>query len=235
MRQPVEILGALIAIPSVNPMGRAMAGPVLYESRLTDHLQAQFEPPGRSLAAATGMPRRQHPRPVRGRSAARPGRYMDVALGGAICRIPFRVDGMTVDPFRPDIRQRRIYGRGACDVKGGMAAMLAAVERLLDERPAGRPTIVLACTVNEEFGFSGRPALCDSGHPAANRCWFGLPTRLSSRNRLAWRLLLSPTRVTFDGSATRLVPRCPQLPAPAGDERHLPHGPRRHRPGTIPA
>ena len=33
--------------------------------------------------------------------------------------------------------------------------MLAAVVRLADERPASRPTVVLACTVNEEHGFTG--------------------------------------------------------------------------------
>jgi acetylornithine deacetylase/succinyl-diaminopimelate desuccinylase-like protein len=37
------------------------------------------------------------------------------------------VDTMFVDPFGGDIRQQRLYGRGACDVKGTMAAMLAAM------------------------------------------------------------------------------------------------------------
>ena len=37
--------------------------------------------------------------------------------------------------------------------------MLAALARLADERPPGMPTVVLACTVNEEFGFTGIDAL----------------------------------------------------------------------------
>jgi acetylornithine deacetylase len=40
-----------------------------------------------------------------------------------------------------------------------MAAMLAAVARLHQERPAAMPTIVMACTVNEESGFTGAAAL----------------------------------------------------------------------------
>jgi acetylornithine deacetylase len=69
------------------------------------------------------------------------------------------VDGMTIDPWRPVARDGRVYGRGACDIKGAMAAMLAALSRLADDRPAGRPTIVMACTVNEEHGYTGATAL----------------------------------------------------------------------------
>jgi acetylornithine deacetylase len=68
---------------------------------------------------------------------------------------------MTIDPFAGEVRDGRLYGRGACDVKGGMAAMIAAVARLAKERPPGMPTIVLACTVNEECGFSGARALVE--------------------------------------------------------------------------
>ena len=66
---------------------------------------------------------------------------------------------MTIEPWTPVVRDGRIYGRGACDIKGGMTAMLAAVARLAEERPADMPTIVMACTVNEEHGYSGATAL----------------------------------------------------------------------------
>ncbi len=69
------------------------------------------------------------------------------------------VDGMTIEPFSPVVRQGRLFGRGSCDVKGGMTAILAAVARLAAERPAGMPTVYVAFTVNEEHGFSGAMAL----------------------------------------------------------------------------
>src|SRR4029077_7967858 len=64
-------------------------------------------------------------------------------------------DGMTVDPFGGEVRDGRLYGRGACDVKGSMAAMLFAFARLTRERPARSARVVLACTVDEEFTFLG--------------------------------------------------------------------------------
>jgi acetylornithine deacetylase len=71
------------------------------------------------------------------------------------------VEEMTISPFDPQVRDGRVYGRGSCDNKGGLTAMLAAVVRLAEERPRQRPTVVLACTVNEEHGFTGAKALCE--------------------------------------------------------------------------
>jgi acetylornithine deacetylase/succinyl-diaminopimelate desuccinylase-like protein len=68
-------------------------------------------------------------------------------------------DHMTIEPWSATVREGRLYGRGACDVKGGMAAMIAAVARLAAERPAGMPTILLSCPADEEYQFSGVRAL----------------------------------------------------------------------------
>ena len=71
------------------------------------------------------------------------------------------VSGMTIDPFQPRVADGRIYGRGACDVKGGMAAMIAAVQRLHRQRPGDHPTMVLACTCDEEYGQLGARRLAE--------------------------------------------------------------------------
>ena len=37
------------------------------------------------------------------------------------------VEGMAIDPFEGEIRNQRLYGRGSCDVKGSMAAMIVTL------------------------------------------------------------------------------------------------------------
>src|SRR5262249_13394469 len=68
-------------------------------------------------------------------------------------------DNMTIEPFAARIENGRLYGRGACDIKGGMAAMLAAFARLVREKPMGAAHLIIACTVDGEFAFLGAQRL----------------------------------------------------------------------------
>jgi len=153
----VDTLSQLVAIPSVNPMGRPVAGPEFYEYRVTDWLQGFFE--------RLGLPwQRQVVEPKRENIVARFDGSPSPAAGGKIILFEAHqdtvpVDGMTIDPWKPTVRDGRLYGRGSCDIKGGMTAMLGALARLVAERPAERPTLIMACTVNEEHGYSGATAL----------------------------------------------------------------------------
>src|SRR4029077_18248236 len=52
-------------------------------------------------------------------------------------------DNMTIEPFGARIDGNRLYGRGACDIKGGMAAMLAAFARVVRDKPRGGARVVL--------------------------------------------------------------------------------------------
>jgi acetylornithine deacetylase len=64
-------------------------------------------------------------------------------------------DNMTIEPFTPRVENGRLYGRGSCDIKGGMASMLAAFARLAREKPRGAANVVMACTIDEEYTFTG--------------------------------------------------------------------------------
>jgi acetylornithine deacetylase/succinyl-diaminopimelate desuccinylase-like protein len=80
--------------------------------------------------------------------------------------------------YTPTIREGRLHGRGACDTKGAMAAMLLAIETVLAE--AGRPPITLhfVSTCNEELGAAGAHHLMRSGF-RADWAVVGEPTELA--------------------------------------------------------
>jgi len=71
------------------------------------------------------------------------------------------VEGMTIAPFRGELREGRILGRGSCDMKGGVAALMAAASRLAAGGP--RPNLVVALTADEEHASLGMDALVRSG------------------------------------------------------------------------
>lgn len=135
-------------------MGREVSGPEYLEGRVTDHLVQRF--------TAAGIPwARQPVSPGRDNVLAR----LEASVPGAPVILwdahqdTVPADGMTIDPFAPLVRDGRLYGRGACDVKGGMAAMLTALGRLQASEAARTKTVVFSATVNEEFGFTGAKAL----------------------------------------------------------------------------
>jgi acetylornithine deacetylase/succinyl-diaminopimelate desuccinylase-like protein len=142
--EPIDILKDLIARPSVNPMGRSVAGPEFFEGRMTEYLVAFFTRLGVPFQRIEVVPGRAN---VVAR-LDRLGSNRTILFDAHQDTVP--VDGMTISPFDPMERDGRVYGRGACDVKGGMAAMLAAFARLVRERPAGAANVVLSCTCDEE-------------------------------------------------------------------------------------
>jgi len=149
----VRVLSDLVRIPSVNPMGRPANGDIYYEHRVTAHLEGLFR--------GLDLPCERHTvAPLRDNIIARVEGDVPPERGGRIVMLEAHqdtvpVEGMTIEPFCGKVENGRLYGRGSCDIKGGMAAMIAAVARLAKEKPKGRPTVILACTINEEHGFTG--------------------------------------------------------------------------------
>ena len=73
----------------------------------------------------------------------------------------------TEDPFGGDRKDGRIYGRGAVDMKGGMAAAIGAISALQHAGVPLRGDVIVASVVDEEAGGMGTLALVDRGYIAA--------------------------------------------------------------------
>ncbi|MDA0832112.1 MAG: M20 family metallopeptidase [Planctomycetota bacterium] len=150
--EPLAILQDLISIPSVNPMGRDLTGPEYFEGRVSDYLCRFFEQLRVPYERIPVVPGRDN---VIARFDA-PDAQSTIVMDAHQDTVP--VDGMTIDPFKPVFRDGKIYGRGSCDVKGGMAAMLAAFARLVLEKPANAANVIMSCTCDEEATVLG---ICD--------------------------------------------------------------------------
>ncbi|MFK7876310.1 MAG: acetylornithine deacetylase/succinyl-diaminopimelate desuccinylase family protein [Paracoccaceae bacterium] len=73
--------------------------------------------------------------------------------------------GWTKDPFGAEIEGDKIYGRGACDMKGGLAASIIAAEQFIAEHPNFHGAIEISGTADEESGgYGGVAYLADKGY-----------------------------------------------------------------------
>lgn len=161
----VALTQDLIRFPTINPPGEAYRPCAEY---LGERLRAR----GFSVAyvRAEGAPGDTDLYPrinvIARREGARPGpcvhfnSHIDVVEPG---------QGWTVDPFAAVVRDGRVYGRGACDMKGGLAASVIAVEALLDHGLDLPGAIEISGTVDEESGGYGGVAYL------AERGWFSKP------------------------------------------------------------
>jgi acetylornithine deacetylase len=68
-------------------------------------------------------------------------------------------DYMTIDPFDPVIENGRLYGRGSFDMKGGLAATMAAVKTIIEDNAQLKGDVILAAVCDEEYASIGTERL----------------------------------------------------------------------------
>jgi succinyl-diaminopimelate desuccinylase len=72
--------------------------------------------------------------------------------------------GWTTEPFGGEVRDGRVYGRGTCDMKGGLAASIVAAEAFLDLCPDFAGAVEISGTADEESGgYGGVAYLAEKG------------------------------------------------------------------------
>jgi len=169
MSELAELHAAMVQLPSVNPCGREPAGPHEGEARMSHFVHEWLSGRGIECYPQEVLPGRDN---VIARVVGReePPIVFEAHLDTVTA------EGMTVPPFEAVIEEGRLYGRGACDVKGSLAAMMVALARVAQGEPPPR-TVVLVAAADEEYLHGGaRRFLEDSGPVAA--AVIGEPTRL---------------------------------------------------------
>jgi len=184
MVNTIQLLRDMIAIPSVNPMTTNSGAPV--ERAMANFIETML------MRAGIDCERQQV---AEGRDnvigvvhANSSGPAAGVMLNSHMDTVP--IDNMLIKPFDPVIKNDCIFGRGSCDAKASLAAMLTAVINYAQQSDRAG-TVVFAAMADEEFSFSGSWKLIEKQWPVS-ACVIGEPTRLrrviAHKGLVRWRI-----------------------------------------------
>lgn len=147
-----QILIDLVQLPSENPGGT--------EQRVALYCKDFLEQLGYEVQLIELMPDRNNVfARLKGAGQAKPivfSGHMDVVPVSAETKSEW-----TYPPFAGEIHDGHIWGRGACDMKGGIAASLAAAELLAEQKTVPPGDIIFALTVDEENLMRGAKQLAE--------------------------------------------------------------------------
>ena len=147
----IALTQELIRIPTLNPPGENYAA-------ICDFLKSRLEASGFdiTLIRAKDAPgdSERYPRwnIVARRDGRRPGDCVHFNSHTDVVEIGH---GWTHDPFAADLVGDRIVGRGACDMKGGLAASIIAAEAFVEAHPDFAGAVEISGTADEESGGYG--------------------------------------------------------------------------------
>jgi len=169
--EAVAFTSDLIRVPSVNPPGEfysdcaRLIGGVLSRCGF----DVEYHPAEGRPEHTTAHPRVNVVGTRRGRAA-----HPLVHLNGHFDVVPAGA-GWSVEPFGGEVRRGRIWGRGACDMKAGLAAAVFAAEAIRRAGVELNGTIEISGTVDEESGgFAGVAWLAQQGRIAAGQTDFAI-------------------------------------------------------------
>ena len=164
----VQFTADLVRIPTVNPPGEEYDACAHF---LGDYLARRSFAVEYVAAEGCAEHTARHPR-VNVVGSRRGGAGPVVHLNGHIDVVP-PGDGWTVNPFGGLVRDGKIFGRGVCDMKAGIAASVFAAEAIERAGVTLPGTVEISGTVDEESGgFAGVAYLAEAGRIKAGRTDF---------------------------------------------------------------
>ncbi len=149
MDSTIRLLCDLVSVNSVNP-SLVADGPG--ETEIAALVAAELRAAGLDVEVADVAPGR--PNVVGVLDGRKPGRSL--MLCGHMDTVG--VAGMA-SPFDPQVRDGRVYGRGAQDMKGGLAAILGAARALAQGGGLAAGKLIIAAVADEEYASLGAEAL----------------------------------------------------------------------------
>jgi len=154
--EAVGVLRDLIRLNTSNPPGN--------EAAVAEYLRGKLQPLGFQVDVI--------PTPTEGKAhlvarlpATAPDGRKPLLLAGHADVVGVERPLWTVDPFEAVVRNGQIYGRGAMDFKGGLAAFTVAAMRLARENPPRKRDLILLSEADEEGGSYGTRWLADNFWP----------------------------------------------------------------------
>jgi acetylornithine deacetylase len=168
--EATRLVSDLIALPTVNPMGRGYSGAVPVERPVVEYLERLFTPYGVEMERQTCSPIHESLLIVV------PGK-----TDGPATLFESHADTVPADDwpdraFTPRVREGHVVGRGACDDKGPLAAMVLALCDLLGAGERPPRTVLLLAAGDEECGQTGIKAFAGADAWDVGRGVFGEPT-----------------------------------------------------------
>jgi acetylornithine deacetylase len=171
-----QLVALASSLVGFDTTARNPGDPPRQEVALQEHLAARlrgigaeidlFEPDAQALEGKPLVPQGLdfdgHPQLIATRRGRGSGRSL--VFNGHIDVVSAQPrDAWTSDPFVADVRDGKLYGRGTCDMKGGIAAMVVAVEALAGLRIELGGDLIIATNTDEESSGAGGTALVEHG------------------------------------------------------------------------
>ncbi len=170
----INRLCEMIAVPSVNPfdLPATEAAPDTREQAFAQNFVAALQHHGLETEMREVVPGRPN---VFARRSGSDSGSVTVMLAGHLDTVG--VEGY-VDPFNPVVKNNRVYGRGACDMKAALAAYVEVAQVINEAGLELRGDLIIAGVADEEHKMIGSKEISLNG-PRADFAIIGEPTELS--------------------------------------------------------